>query len=145
MAGYQSTVMDTSSATTTSATGSSVSSVIAKDGQNAELKELRSDDGRFRFVVKDSGSLVLYKEFDAIWALYTDFPPSPCARDRSRLIVQTDGNLVVVHETRGVVWTSGTGNCGPGPFRLTMHNDGNCVLYDGLGNERWSSKTPGWG
>lgn len=125
--------------------GLCISSVIAKTGHNAEIKELRSADGRFRFVVEDSGSLVLYMGPDAIWAIYTDIPTSPRQDHCAKLVVQSDGNLMVVHRTHGLIWTSETSNCGPGPFRLALLNDGDCVLYDGTGMPRWSTMTSGWG
>lgn len=128
-----------------SGTGPSVSSVFAKNGLSAELKELRSEDGRFRFVVEDDGSLVLYMDSDAIWAIYA---MSACAAhpdERAKLVLQNDGNMVVLLDTRGCIWSSNTANTGPTPFRLTMQNDGNCALYDGRGTERWCTRTMGWG
>lgn len=121
--------------------------MLAKDGRNAELKELRSEDGRFRFVVEDSGNLVLYRGFDAIWAFYPSKDPdsSPRILHRAKLVLQSDGNLVLLHDTRGLIWSSETNGCEPGPFRLAMQNDGNCVLYDGTGTPRWSTMTRGWG
>lgn len=121
-----------------------MSSVLTIDGRNAELQELRSDNGRFRFVVEDNCSLVLYMDSDAIWAMY-ETKPLPTSPDGAKLVVQSDGNLVVVHATHGPTWASETGNGGPGPYLLAMHNDGNCVLYDGGGRQRWSTKTCGWG
>lgn len=126
--------------------GPSVSYVLAKDGRNAELKELRSDDGRFRFVVEDSGSVVLYRESDAIWAVYSGLAAgNPRSLDRVKMVLQSDGDLIVLHDRLGLIFSSGTSECGPSPYRLAMHNDGNCALYDGTGTERWSTKTRGWG
>lgn len=122
-----------------------MSTVLAKNGLNAELKELRSEDGRFRFVVEADGSLVLYMEADAIWAIYAMSAYAANPDDRAKLVLQNDGNMVVLLESRGCIWSSNTTNTGPAPFRLTMHNDGNCALYDGRGTERWSTRTMGWG
>lgn len=125
-----------------------VSSLLhAEPGYDAEAKELRSNNGRFRFVVQDDGSLVLYMDSDAIWAIYQGSASPPVSDDlATRLFLQGDGNLFVVHRARGVIWASNTARADiPGPFKLMMQDDGNCVLYDGHEEQRWSTKTSGWG
>ena len=51
-----------------------------------------------------------------------------------RLVMQTDGNLVVYDDTAGgkAVWDSGTWRSGTanGPYKLTMQDDGNLVIYN---------------
>lgn len=121
------------------------SSVMSKNGQDAEVKELRSDDGQFSFVVSKDGSLFLYTEDAAIWAIYTFSQCSPRPDDDAKLVVKSDGNLVVVHKTRGVVWSTESANGAPGPFRLVLQNDGDCVLFNGNGGVQWATRTSGWG
>lgn len=123
----------------------SVDYVRTDHDQSVDVKELRSANGRFRFVVLDDASLVLYMDSDAIWAIHTDSASSPKVEERNtRLVVQTDGNLLLVHHTRGPTWSSDTACGAPGPFTLAMKNDGNCVLYDGNWAQCWATKTSGW-
>jgi hypothetical protein len=67
-----------------------------------------------------------------------------CQMGKSRLVMQTDGNLVLYDEFGGVRFSSNTwGN--PGSY-LTFQDDGNLVVYNGWGPYRrvlWSPNT--WG
>jgi len=60
---------------------------------------------------------------------------------RYRLIMQTDGNLVVYAPGQRPLWNSHTG--GHTGARAVMQTDGNVVVYDGGGRALWSSDT--WG
>lgn len=109
------------------------------------MKELRSLNGRFRFVALDDGSLILYMDSDAIWAIHTESASSPRTVDlETRLVVHNDGNLVLVHRTRGITWSSNTASNEPGPYTLVLRNDGKCILYDGNEKPRWATRTCGW-
>ena len=54
-----------------------------------------------------------------------------------------DGNLVVYNSQNAPIWSSGTNNRGPGPFRLHMQGDSNLVLYSSTNQPIWASNTAG--
>jgi hypothetical protein len=62
---------------------------------------------------------------------------------RARLVMQSDGNLVLYDgpTTSKALWSSGT-NGKPGASAI-MQTDGNFVVYDGAHNALWSSGTSG--
>jgi len=60
-----------------------------------------------------------------------------------RLILQTDGNLVMYNQNNQSVWSSGTN--GRAAADLVLQGDSNLVLYDTSGNAIWSSSTTGMG
>ncbi|MFD0372285.1 trypsin-like serine protease [Streptomyces sp. NPDC127114] len=77
-------------------------------------------------------------------------PGDTIASDNAKLIMQTDGNLVIYHTAGGqneggALWASGTGG-NPGAF-AKMQADGNVVVYKKGGGESdaasalWSSRT----
>jgi hypothetical protein len=47
-----------------------------------------------------------------------------------KLVVQTDGNLVIYDKINSATWSSGTYGHGQGPFKLMVQDDGNVVLYE---------------
>ncbi|MFJ9444736.1 hypothetical protein ACIRRH_23095 [Kitasatospora sp. NPDC101235] len=57
----------------------------------------------------------------------------------TRLIMQTDGNLVIYHPN-GAVWATGTNNCG---YKAVMQSDGNLVVYSANGGKCWALGTNG--
>lgn len=59
-----------------------------------------------------------------------------------KLILQTDGNLVLYSPTRAL-WATGTD--GKQVAFLAMQGDGNLVLYDSSYRPLWSSRTAGYG
>jgi hypothetical protein len=64
--------------------------------------------------------------------------------DRSyRLILQTDGNLVLYSASNRAIWASNTD--GRGVNRLVLQTDGNLVLYTNTGKAVWASNTDGSG
>lgn len=61
-------------------------------------------------------------------------------QDKSRLTMQSDGNLVLYLSTGAVIWashTSGTGSHNA----LYLQNDGNLVIYNPSGRVVWQSRT----
>jgi hypothetical protein len=60
--------------------------------------------------------------------------------NRTKLLMQTDGNLVIIDENGTTRWASGT--AGPGS-RTTFQGDGNFVVYDTANRALWSSRTDG--
>ena len=108
------------------------------------VEGLKSPDGRFSFILQPDHSLVLYKEEDAIWAIYV-IPPAGGSQNTSRLILDNTGNLMVLDAVSSIMWETGTGNMVPGPYTLSMQDDGDCVLSGAGGVYLWSTRTAGWG
>nr|AAW82332.1 mannose/sialic acid-binding lectin [Polygonatum roseum] len=61
--------------------------------------------------------------------------------DSYRLIMQGDCNFVL-YDSGSPVWASNTGGLGS-DCRLTLHNNGNLVIYDRGNNVIWETKTNG--
>ncbi|CAN0233290.1 unnamed protein product, partial [Laminaria digitata] len=103
--------------------------------------------GLFRFVLQPDRTLVLYMGDDDLWAIYL----APRARERAnttttvRLILQKDGNLVAIDSSFRQVWETNTANKAPGPYTLTMEDNGNCVLCAEGGVHLWATRTARWG
>ena len=62
-----------------------------------------------------------------------------------KLVMQTDGNLVLYDAAKKALWASGTSRKGTGPYRLLMQPDGNLVLYDAKKAPLWHTNTYGKG
>lgn len=126
----------------------SIHYIRTENGDSVGLKELRSTNGRFRLVVLDDGSLVLYMGSDAIWAVWavhSELVWAPKSVDpNTRLVLGNDGNLLIVRDGRWITWSSKSACGAPGPFTLAMQDDGNCILFDGDWTVRWATKTSGW-
>jgi hypothetical protein len=60
--------------------------------------------------------------------------------NRTRLLMQTNGDLVIIDEFGVTRWRSAT--AGPGD-RTVFQNDGNLVVYDAQMFSLWTSRTPG--
>ena len=58
-----------------------------------------------------------------------------------RVVMQTDGNLVIYDVYNRAIWASGTNEKGSKPHRLVMQTDGNLVIYDGINKPTWSTRT----
>lgn len=99
---------------------------------------IKSPDGRFTFTYQTNGNLVVREVATntPLWYPSTDTLPS------DRLVMQTDGNLVLYNGS-SAVWQSGTGGQGDTTSRLEMQNDGNLVLYvkrlDGSQVAKWAT------
>jgi hypothetical protein len=64
------------------------------------------------------------------------------ASGRFRLVYQADGDLVLHDdETRAILWSAATSATSPG--RALLQLDGNLVVNDASGSERWASGTGG--
>ncbi|MBV2152383.1 hypothetical protein [Kitasatospora sp. SUK 42] len=57
----------------------------------------------------------------------------------ARMIMQSDGNLVIYHGNTPV-WATGTNNCG---YKAVMQSDGNLVVYSANGGFCWALGTNG--
>ena len=58
-----------------------------------------------------------------------------------KLVVQSDGNLVLYDAASQPLWNTGTHGQGVAPYRLVLQDDYNLVLYDGNGQPLWSTNT----
>lgn len=106
------------------------------------MEELHSENGLFRFVLQPDRTLVVYMGEDDLWAIY--LAPRACETNTVRLILQKDGNLVAVDSSFRLVWESNTANKAPGPYTLSMENNGNCVLCAEGGVHLWATRTARW-
>jgi hypothetical protein len=60
--------------------------------------------------------------------------------NRTKLVMQTDGNLAIVDQNGTTRWTSDTAGTG---HQATFQDDGNLVVYDSQTKTAWSSRTNG--
>lgn len=98
-------------------------------------QQLRSTDGRYRFVMQSDSNLVLYGPSGrALWASNT------VGRGAHHLRMQGDGNLVIYNAADKPIWATGT----PRHYNahLVVQNDGNVVIYDS-GRPIWATGTDG--
>lgn len=101
-----------------------------------EGEYLKSRNGKYKFVLRGDGNLVLYSGKKAIWSSKTGGK----GKYPFKLKMQRDGNLVVYGMGKAI-WSSKTNKKGRGPYRLVMQSDRNVVLYDSLGKALWSTST----
>lgn len=73
-------------------------------------------------------------------APYTLGPNASVSSDTARLIMQSDGNLVVYDEFNIPRWASNTLNRG---YKAEFQTDGNFVVYTRSGHPVWASETSG--
>lgn len=59
-----------------------------------------------------------------------------------KLIMQTDGNLVLYNNFGSALWASGTSGSN---FYVKFTSNGNFIVYNANGNDKWKSKTAGDG
>jgi hypothetical protein len=116
-------------------------------------------------VAQNDGNLVIYDSANRpLWATNTVVPAQPSAPTkpdqllinqgliagqsitstdgRFRLILQSDGNLVLYAAGAGATWASNTWGH-PNVWDAIMQNDGNLVVYDLQGKALWASNTNG--
>ncbi len=94
---------------------------------------LMSSSGQYKLAMQGDGNFVLYTGQRALWQTKTY--PNPGAR----VIMQTDGNLVVYNASGGALWASGT--AGHSGASLAVQNDGNVVVYATNGQALWNTGT----
>jgi D-mannose binding lectin len=75
-----------------------------------------------------------------IQGTYVLQPGQDVHSNRMRLVLQTDGNLVLHDEHDSVVWATGTQAAGT---HVVFQGDGNFVLYSSTDETLWSSRTDG--
>ena len=97
---------------------------VLTPGQSlAQGQGIYSPDGRYYFTLQSDGNLVVYDRHDNMQALWNS---QTAGSGANRLVLETDGNLVLYAGTQ-VVWT--INKAGQGGTRVVMQGDGNLVLY----------------
>lgn len=131
--------------------------LVVYDSSNRALWQSGTGGNTNAFLaLQDDGNLVIYSAdvSRALWHTNTVLYPhrllpgqtlasgkeirSP--DERHRLLMQTDGNLVV-YGPNGARWSTGTFVAGS---RAVMQTDGNLVVYDAYNVARWQSGTNGY-
>jgi hypothetical protein len=101
-------------------------------------QSIRSNSGKFTFILQADGNLVLYKNLStggqkALWASNTNGKPTQVC------IMQSDGNLVLYDVDGNALWSSNTFH--DAGARLVMQDDGNAVIYRTNNSAAWSTNT----
>lgn len=101
-------------------------------------QSIRSNSGKFTFIMQTDGNLVLYKNLStggqkALWASNTNGKPIQVC------IMQADGNLVLYDVDGNAPWSSNTFH--DAGARLVMQDDGNAVIYRTNNSAAWSTNT----
>jgi hypothetical protein len=104
-------------------------------------QELHSCDGRFIWRLSSLGSLELVQRspYMSGWIEETRWGPYATSSLGSRLIMQSDGNLVFYDMSGGVLWASNTSGWPNSVLRV--QNDGNLVIYSPNNDVVWASNT----
>lgn len=112
---------------------------VRVDTVSTEIRELRSADGRFRFLMLEDRNVVVRQGERLIWQSGSKSTHNRPVGSPFRLVLQNNGNLVAYDADSRGFWSSNTAKCGPRPYRLTMQDDGYCVLYDGSWVAHWTT------
>ncbi|KAL0919707.1 hypothetical protein M5K25_011822 [Dendrobium thyrsiflorum] len=86
--------------------------------------------GNYSFIMQNDCNLVLYDNQTAIWSSRTDNSGVKCF-----LVLQNNGELVIISNYRITVWRSETGGQ-TGKYALVLQPNGDVVVY---GNPVWST------
>jgi hypothetical protein len=109
------------------------SSSTTSDSCSGECKNLKSQNGIFRTIV-DGGNFILYKDTEPIWNSKTFGQ----GKAPYKLVMKTDGDLVLYDSTQKALWNSGTSGVGISPYTLTLQNDGILKIFDSTKREIWN-------
>ena len=123
---------DSSSGSSGSSSGDGSSSTTS-DSCSGECKNLKSQNGIFRTIV-DGGNFIVYKDTDPIWNSKTFGQ----GKAPYKLVMQTDGNLVLRDSTQKALWNSGTSGKGTKPYTLSLQNDGILKIFDSTNKLIWN-------
>jgi hypothetical protein len=107
------------------------SGVLTTDEQLAPGQQFVSDNGRYRLEYQNDGNLVFtdLQTSTELWASDTD------GTVPGRVLMQSDGNLVIYDAADAACWASGT--VGYQGAYLTVQSDGNLVIYSQFGVPVW--------
>ena len=94
---------------------------------------LLSTDSQSIVTLQNDGNVTQYSNFNIFWETGTQ------GSTASRLVMQTDGNLVLYNQSGVALWSSQT-NGNPGA-RLVLQTDSNMVIYSASNVPLWASYT----
>ncbi len=109
-------------------------SVLTAGHQLTGGQHITSPDRRTMAVMQTDGNFVVYGAGSALWSSRTNGKAPG-----GRIILQTDGNLVLRRSNGAAVWTTNTARTGSNGT-LSIQNDQNLVLRVG-GRTRWATYT----
>jgi len=126
--------------------------LVLQAGQRLSRRAVSSPNGEYVVAHQHDGDVVLYRNADAaaLWATGTVFQPDvhnvyaePLTLEGAygrpgHLVLQDDGDLVVLSATGERLWMSGT--VGRGVTSLMIHDWGKLVLRDGRGQIVWQTE-----
>ncbi len=128
-------------------TSSRATAPAADHGTLQQGEKLESDNGKYFAILQGDGNFVVYssKNFNRRGK---DFPIWSSRTNKKgvaprRLVMQTDGNLVLYDKNNSPQWNSRTNGRGKGPFKAIMQDDGNLVIYQANGKHTWATGTKG--
>ncbi|GIG19971.1 hypothetical protein Cch01nite_06950 [Cellulomonas chitinilytica] len=116
--------------------GTAIGPATLTDGAALDVgQDLGSPDGHLRLRLT-ADRLALEYDGHLLWTAPLTTPPG----DGARLVVQADGNVVLVTADGTPMWATGTETAGPGVgLRL---EDGSMLLLAGTGQELWRVDVP---
>jgi hypothetical protein len=103
-------------------------------------QQLQSTNGKAQLTLQPDGNLVL-KRVDTgtvLWASGTQ------GKGMTQVVMQADGNLVGSDAATGTVYFFNTFTFGFPGAKLVVGDDGNLVILDAQGVQRWGSNTAGF-
>jgi hypothetical protein len=108
-----------------------------KQGEIMKTSEMRRSLNGNYYIVYGSGILyvVQLSPYNIVWKNNTT------SITGGKVILESDGNLIIYDDYGKPIWTSGTSNKGESPYSLKMENNGNLVLYDATNNKIWQTET----
>lgn len=118
----------------TSASPNGSNNSVLNSGQSISQESyLLSPDSQSALALQSNGDLALYSNFQMSW------DTGALGSNASRLIMQSDGNLVLYNKSNVALWDSQTsGNPGS---RLVLQTDGNMVIYSASNVALWATYT----
>jgi len=127
--------------------GQTRASLAVGEALEQGASELRSPNGRFRFVVLPGQGLQLWDDGGRkeLWAFTAPEkalnPGKPLAKPPHRLVLEAKGSLVLwASDGTSIVWSSQSDHAGVRSLVLDDHGD--LTIQDGAGQKIWSLRDP---
>jgi len=119
--------------TTTKSCSSTVNSGVCAN----TIIPVKTPASTCKAVMQDNGNFIIYKNDVAVWtSRNTKNGPGPY-----KLVMQGNGNLVVLDKNEKIIWNSNSSERSQGPYRLVMKDDCNLVVRDKSETIIWASGT----
>ncbi|CAK4678847.1 unnamed protein product [Aphanomyces euteiches] len=97
------------------------------------LKNLESQSKKATAWFQRDSNLVVYDGNKVKWSANTR------GRNAAALVMQVDGNLVMITDTLKPVWASDTSKMGQAPFCLHLRDDATLTIWDGRCVALWQN------